>query len=41
MFEHENRDGGEGEENDILHRRYFDRASAAPSQSGGGGLIRK
>ena len=40
-FDHEHGNGGKGEKSEVLHRRYFDRASAAPSQFGGGGFIRK
>ncbi len=35
VLEHENGDGGEGEEDELRHRRYFDMASAVPSQCGG------
>ena len=38
---HEHGDRGKCEISEVLHRRYFDRASAAPSQFGGGGFIRK
>ena len=32
VLEHQDRDGGEGEKSDFRHRRYFDKASAVPSQ---------
>jgi hypothetical protein len=41
MLEHQDGDGSEGEENELWHRRYFDKASAVPSHWGGGGFIRK
>jgi hypothetical protein len=41
VLEHQHGDGSEGEESKLRHRRYFDKASAVPSQCGGGGLIRK
>ena len=41
VLEHQHGDGGEGEEGDLRHRRYFDKASAVPSHCGGGGFVRK
>jgi len=41
MLEHQDGDGSEGEEDELWHRRYFDKASAVPSHWGGGGFVRK
>jgi hypothetical protein len=41
MLEHQDGDGSEGEKDQLWHRRYFDKASVVPSQSDGGGFIRK
>ena len=41
VLDHKHGNGGEGDKSEVLHRRYFDRASAAPSQFGGGGFARK
>src|SRR4029453_8847214 len=41
MLDHEHGNGGKGEKSEVFHRRYFDMASAAPSQLGGGGFMRK
>src|SRR5262245_26135505 len=41
VLDHEHGNGGKGDESEVLHRRYFDRASAAPSQFAGGGFVRK
>jgi hypothetical protein len=41
VLEHQDRDGGKGEDYELGHRRYFDKASAVPSQWGGGGFMRK
>ena len=41
VLEHEDGNRGEDEDREVGHRRYFDRASAVPSQCGGGGFTRK
>ena len=41
VLEHEDGNRGEDEDREMGHRRYFDRASAVPSQWGGGGFTRK
>src|SRR6476661_7410566 len=41
VLEQEHGDRGEDDDGDVGHGRYFDIASAVPSQLGGGGLSRK
>ncbi len=41
VLQHEDRHGGEDKDCYLWHRLYFDKASAVPSQSGGGGVLRK